>query len=848
MKIADKSTWYENRRDELLALLKETARLKIPESLADELKAIRTKCLENQFEIVLVGEFQGGKSTTFNALCDGRDLSPRGLGGGGIKTSAAIVSAQNVSGDETRDGLSEWAEITFKTKYQIQQGMFDIVKDELLEDQPFRKLFSDLSDEAFEQNMMAADAFASFFDLDNGAHRAALRRVLDKWWDSWSADKSSLEDDELDQLRIATLQERFYGTPQYQKATRKTVVGVNDFQTLITFPKEWMKRWMAGEKAQFDFMEVAFVFVHSTLLRIRSEGLARLGCRVTDCPGLFANAYDTAVARRAILVSDGVWYLIGGEKQVGQKDLKILGEIKKMGMAPKMTASVNWKGSHEDKRGMVFEATESDLKNRGFTMKLHPYNARLSFLAAQGDLLLNHPEKFTAFDRKCMKVDSRWKEGKPDSPAAMWAEMVRKAGQATDLDALSDVSGLTKDSVAAVRKESDIDDIMTALGNEIVEKKARSILVDNGSAKAAKALEEYESALKVVEDAATRDANEWEKAAESAETAIQHFVERAKADIADSELVKDKDFLAERLANDLFEEAVDDAFLEAASKEFAEATVKVQRRFMMTLRKSPVKVKIMDFASPGVSEAFRTSIIRVLESWKHPSKNDSQKPKSLDTLKRRTEDVGKKIDSSWQAIVNEHSEFLTNFEISLPGAETIQTFLSEFQDACLNNKDFGKKLNEVYQMPYFKMIATIFGVWFDKIHDGIKRIKGATDKELDTSGKERIGRMAEKLVPEVKEGFEKLFDSVETREKLSEPNVEYFMKTQDKIIDYMQEGVNFLGRRFILDRYEPAKKDFEKAESERIAIAKNNHRLRVEKIEPIRKKIRAFERKVRAEL
>ena len=180
MEIADKSAWYEKRRNELLALLEETTKLEIPESLADELKAIRTKCLENQFEIGLVGEFQGGKSTTFNALCDGRDLSPRGLGGGGIKTSAALVSAQNIAGDEKRDGMSEWAEITFKTKFQIQQGMFDLVKSELLEDESFRKLFPDLSDEKFDQQMMSADVFAATFDLDNAGHRqrAPVHRFL----------------------------------------------------------------------------------------------------------------------------------------------------------------------------------------------------------------------------------------------------------------------------------------------------------------------------------------------------------------------------------------------------------------------------------------------------------------------------------------------------------------------------------------------------------------------------------------------------------------------------------------------------------------------------------------------
>ena len=42
-----------------------------------------------KFEIALVGDFQCGKSTFFNALCNGREIAPRGCG---IKTSGCAVS------------------------------------------------------------------------------------------------------------------------------------------------------------------------------------------------------------------------------------------------------------------------------------------------------------------------------------------------------------------------------------------------------------------------------------------------------------------------------------------------------------------------------------------------------------------------------------------------------------------------------------------------------------------------------------------------------------------------------------------------------------------------------------
>ena len=130
--------WYETRRNELLELLREATALDLPEKYADELRQTSRKCQEDAFEIALVGEFQGGKSTTFNALCDGRDISPRGLGGGGIKTSAAVVTAQNIAGDETKNGLSEWAEVTFRDGPSLVLGMST----------PLRPILKGMSDKA----------------------------------------------------------------------------------------------------------------------------------------------------------------------------------------------------------------------------------------------------------------------------------------------------------------------------------------------------------------------------------------------------------------------------------------------------------------------------------------------------------------------------------------------------------------------------------------------------------------------------------------------------------------------------------------------------------------------------
>ena len=273
----NKSLWYEQKRNELIGLLNETSTLKIPEKYAQELAASAKKCLENSFDIALIGEFQGGKSTTFNALCDGRDISPRGLGGGGIKTSAAAISAQNIADNETKEGLSEWAEVTFKTPYALALGMHGILGVKLAENSNFRAL-SQMKDDDFN----IPESFASLFNIEDNRHLQFAKETIAGTWREWEQDRAKFSEDELDQLRISTLVTRFYGTPEYKKMIQKTVLPIDKFQNLVAFPKDWAIRWGNGADASFNIEEISFVFLDSVLVRLHSENLERIGCRITD--------------------------------------------------------------------------------------------------------------------------------------------------------------------------------------------------------------------------------------------------------------------------------------------------------------------------------------------------------------------------------------------------------------------------------------------------------------------------------------------------------------------------------------------------------------------------------------
>ena len=552
--IKDRARWYEFRRNELLALLKEASVLNVPKKYADELRLTTCKCQEDAFEIALVGEFQGGKSTTFNALCDGRDISPRGSG---IKTSAAVVTAQNISGNETKDGLAEWAEVSYKSPDELSLGISTILRGELMASKELRSLNSNLSDEEYEDAIDTDDGFPKLADLRRPEIMNLLRSTADGLWRKWESDKANWERDRLDQLRIATLQLRFFGTDGQKDLEEKATLPINQFQKLVAFPKDWEKRWRDGCNAHFEFDEVAFVFVHSVLVRLHSENLQRLGCRITDCPGLFANAFDTCVAERAIRHADAVWYLIFGDKQLGDHDKRTIQQIANWGLDGKIQTTANIWSEWNVKSTEILDVTKSMLANMGLSLDVVPYSARLAFLSTQGELLLKHHDLFSDLDEANMRRDAKVKDG-ASSLSSMWVKMVHKVGNAIDDESIVNIDELTSASVEIVRQSSQLDVIISKLNNDIIPLKAESILVNRGSDRAVKALSAYEGVLRASENAAEEKESEWKIKVEEARRQLADFVDCANRIVERSVLGEGLDSKVNSLARSILELAIGD--------------------------------------------------------------------------------------------------------------------------------------------------------------------------------------------------------------------------------------------------------------------------------------------------
>lgn len=845
---------YEVRRNELIALLDEAVSLNMPEKYAAELKATARKCKEDQFEIALVGEFQGGKSTTFNALCDGRDISPRGLRGGGNKTSAAVISAQNISDDSTKDGLKEWAEVTFKTPSALSFGLYDCLSGVLLENKEFRELINK-SDEAYVEEMMTDVGFSSIVDLTDSRQRECIVKSLHKLWERWEQNKGAVSDDELDLLRIATLQLRYFDTPEYRELTTRKVLPIVNFQKLVAFPKDWHDRWKQGEHAVFSLEECAFVFIASVLVRLHSHNLERLGCRITDCPGLFANAYDTAVAKRAISNADGVWYLLNGAIQIDVNNLKILRAIKSLQMLEKVNATFNLRGPHEQKIAQILPTTKAILKNAGLDVEVFPYNARLAFLATQGDLLLNRPNLFSDYDRACMIEDAKAKSPAAD-PKAMWAKMVRRAGSNTELEEVENVDVHDSESVALVRKESFLDDILGTVERSVVAKKSRSILIDKGCARAAKALVEYEGTLKAVEDAALAKEDEWKRKVEAATQQLNEFIDRAKKALERSALSSAKDSLAEQMARELIQTAIDDTFLDDITASTIVVLETVGKEFYAT--HASMEAAIIKQLTPIIGDLFKDSLVRAVESWKTPSQS-----RSLSELLRRTKAICDDLHDLWKDRHLDSDELFKGFtspeinddeilECCLQIANDI--FVGESAIAALAESGrrgvFTLILKDIL-LPFIlgaigaaiSLPITVAIIVGKQIWDFTR-----TQEQLEAAELKRLQGKVEKLSPKIRPELEKAFNLSDFRNRVAEPMAKKFLASQDEVIKKIKGALETLVDDFKETRCREPEEQFKKSMAERQAIAASNRQLRTKSIQPLRERIESFEKEVAKEL
>lgn len=239
----------------------------------------------DSFEIALVGDFQCGKSTTFNAIL-GRSLSPCGIG---VRTSACAVTATVLGPGEP----AEYAEPVWRKTAWL-EAILDDAGRSPGEDEPWRES-PDLERVAVlirkfgKSPELAALRFLKRVPIDRARH-----------WTSYPLD----------------------------------------------WEARWLTDPSGGG---FSLEEVLPVFLERVVFHIHSEFLQRLNCDLTDAPGFGTGPWDTMLSREACVRADMVVCVLDGRQStIQQSCADELGWMLHAGLAWKAMLAQNGTGRETD--------------------------------------------------------------------------------------------------------------------------------------------------------------------------------------------------------------------------------------------------------------------------------------------------------------------------------------------------------------------------------------------------------------------------------------------------------------------------------------------------------------------
>lgn len=491
---------YEEKRNSLLKLIYEiiTTCTGLDVKTKQELENTLGKLKRNSFEIVLVGEFQGGKSTTFDTVCGGREISPRGIG---IKTSACKISANSLPEDQ-----EEYVDIRWKSDDELLQTMFDVIDRQLADNQQIRSKFVDRG------KLIAT--------LNDPEIVRIAKECIDKEWEIYEESTKSYDPkgEKLDMLMISTLILRFFDDPQLQKLREKERTKVEELQTMVTFPLDWTIRWAEGKQdTKFNLSEVVFAFLANAHCHIHCQNLERLGCTITDCPGLFAGPWDTEVARDAMRSADAILYLIGGQTAIKESDLKALGEILVTQQEHKLFFAINARDAEKKIQEQFRPHDAAAIRGRGMKLK------------SDEDIFIFHSR--LAFNAKSFSSTSDQAKWKKEVGMDILAFQSLDPLDDTTREKISELSN----NLELLARISGFNHLIEQIELSIVNRKFEAILVKGGIDKALGALNKLSGDLKSAENDAEKSSEECKREATEARTALNEFQTKVR-ELVDSKL------------------------------------------------------------------------------------------------------------------------------------------------------------------------------------------------------------------------------------------------------------------------------------------------------------------------
>lgn len=333
-------------------------------SLVENIEKKKNKLSENQFKMVLCGAFQGGKSTTFNAICDGRELSPTGFG---IKTSACLIEAHYLSDPNAE----EYAKIYLRSPVDIFKGFEKEFKSTII-----RK------DEEERTNIIKEDRpLSSYFNVFEEKYLNLLSKVVDDEITYYKDPDFDYPSSTIDILKYAKIVVDAIKSGAVTKEWIETKVyecTLDEVRNALKFPEDFSSRW---ENGTFSFEEIKWAFINKVELHIKGVSqMADFGFVLVDAPGLFVSDWDSELTLNAIRDSDAVLFIVEGDKEIDQATIKVIKEIKKGAEKKEIFLCFNRRNTIEYTPAIIkssiakLHEVSSDFKEENYTT----FHARLS--------------------------------------------------------------------------------------------------------------------------------------------------------------------------------------------------------------------------------------------------------------------------------------------------------------------------------------------------------------------------------------------------------------------------------------------------------------------------------------
>ena len=620
--IKDRSRWYKAKHDQLLELLRRAVEAPAPERHNEALKAVADKCKEDQFDIVFLGEFQSGKSTTHGILSGGREISPQGSGT--TPTSAVPVSVQSLSVGES----VEWGEIKFKDKRKLAAELFSTFEREILDpesDHPLKRF-------AAGEEGSARDRFCDSFDLDNTDHLGIARSTLNEAWSCYHAsseNKYRFSSRQRQLMEVTTLVIRFYGSREHLEMKSETRCPISEIRGCVRFPSDWQENASQGFDYALDFDDARFAFVDKVILHIQSPFLDNLMCRVTDCPGLNASAYDKEVTRDALIHADGILFFHQCSKAIGAAELGTMFEfVEDTGRTDKTVLALNLWGvprgkalnGYRDEKGKnhtgVVPGCKQQLEKENYHFPIVWCHVLLAYLSAIAGRKLRTGESFSAIDRYrlCDKIEDEEDPPRNWSDERLWLAVVQEANSLFKVPELKTITTLDDAAVKTLWKASNFDELLGAVKETVLREKTGSILIDNGSKKALETLKSHEKELQLKEEAAEQNERQCAEEVDAAKRDLDEYEKDAEETISRSQFTKSKADAIELLSRALVDDVLSDQFYTGLARKVAK-TVRKLNNTKESLSEEKFRDRFHEEVGPLITDFFADKTVGILGTW-----------------------------------------------------------------------------------------------------------------------------------------------------------------------------------------------------------------------------------------